>query len=106
MIHQLGKSTSEEKEILNITLEECSEIVQCVSKVFRFGWDSCNPSNPNYTNREHMTEEIGDLHCMLELMFDRGIIDKDKVLMYSKAKYKKLEKFSNIDFGFNYRYGE
>ena len=98
LIKQLGKSTSEEKEILNITLEECAEVIQCISKVLRFGWDSSNPSRPFYTNRDHMTEEIGDLLCMFQLMFDRGIIDEDVAMAHAIHKLDKLKKFSNINF--------
>lgn len=96
VIEQLGKSTPEEKEILNITLEECSEVVQCISKIFRFGWDSCNPDKPNYTNRQHLTEEIGDLICMVGIMHTRGIIDINELEIATTRKLEKLKKFSNL----------
>lgn len=99
-IEQLGKSTGAENEILNILTEECSEVIQSVSKVFRFGWDSCNPSNPEYTNREHMTEEIGDLLCMVKILIAKGIIDQDAVNLYTEKKLTKLKKYSGIDLSY------
>ena len=32
------------KETLIITQEECAEVIQAVSKVMRFGFDSCYPT--------------------------------------------------------------
>lgn len=98
MIKQLGKTSPEEKEILNITLEESAEVIQSISKILRFGWDSCHPTNPNYTNREHMTEEVGDLICMITILFLKGIIDESKALEYAYAKVAKLKKYSDINF--------
>ena len=45
-------------EILSITIEEAAEIIQAISKIFRFGIDT---SWKGETNREHLEEEIGDL---------------------------------------------
>ena len=46
------------QEILDILQEECGEIVQCVSKVRRFGMD--NSYKDGGTQRENLTQEIGD----------------------------------------------
>lgn len=97
LIEQLGKTTGTEKEILNITLEEASEVVQCISKVFRFGWESSNPKNPTYTNRMHLIEEVGDLLCMLNLMILTGMIDKTEVEIAMNTKVSKLKQFSGIN---------
>ena len=48
------------KEVLCITQEECSEVSQSVSKIFRFGWDSKHPKT-GVDNKAHLEEEIGDL---------------------------------------------
>lgn len=97
MIEQLGKISAGEKEILNITLEECAEVVQCISKIFRFGWDSSNPKNPEYTNRMHLTEEVGDLLCMLNLMILTNMVDKPDIDIAMGNKVNKLKLFSRID---------
>lgn len=80
-------------EILSILTEEASEVIQAVSKIFRFGLDS---SWKGETNREHLEEEIGDLLCMVELLIKAGIIDQNKVEMTKQNKYQKLKKWSTI----------
>jgi len=97
MIKQLGKCTHEEKEILNILLEECSEVIQAISKIFRFGFESCHPEHPFLTNRVHLTEELGDLHCMINLLSQKGVVNYDEIIRYSEMKLTKLKKYSNIN---------
>lgn len=91
-----GKITPAEAEICNILLEEASEVIQAVSKVFRFGWDSCHPDVPNITNKEHLTEELGDLLAMVKILCDKGIIDKNLLVSAIEYKTTKLSKYSNI----------
>jgi len=91
-----GKITPTEAEICNILLEESAEVIQAVSKVFRFGWDSCHPETPNFSNKEHLTEELGDLICMVKILCDKKIIDENLLSVAIKAKAIKLSKFSNI----------
>lgn len=91
-----GKITTAEAEICNILLEEAAEVIQAVSKVFRFGWDSTHPDRPHWTNKEHLTEELGDLICMIKILVDRGIIDELMLSHAAHYKMTKLKKFSNI----------
>ena len=82
-----------QKEVLLITQEECAEVTQAISKVFRFGIDG---SHNERTNKERLTEELGDLHCMIELMVESGMIDRSELLNASGLKRHKLQKWSNI----------
>lgn len=82
-----------EKEILLIAQEECAEVTQAISKVFRFGLDGVHKEE---TNRKRLTEELGDLHCMIELMVESGMIDRKELLNASGLKRHKLIKWSNI----------
>jgi NTP pyrophosphatase (non-canonical NTP hydrolase) len=91
-----GKITSSESEICNILLEEAAEVIQAVSKVFRFGWNSCHPGDPNWTNKEHLEEEIGDLICMVKILCDKQIISGAAVVRATEAKMDKLKQYSNI----------
>jgi NTP pyrophosphatase (non-canonical NTP hydrolase) len=81
------------QEILCITQEECAEVTQAISKVFRFGLDG---SHNERTNRERLTEELGDLHCMIELIVESGLIDRKDLLNASGLKRHKLLKWSKI----------
>ena len=80
-------------EILSITIEECAEVVQSISKIFRFGIDTTWKGE---TNREHLEEEIGDLKALILLLEQNNVIDKDNVNIAAAAKIVKLQKWSNI----------
>ena len=47
------------QELLPITMEECGELVQACSKAIR-----CD----NYYSNDKLTEEVGDVMCMFELL--------------------------------------
>ena len=49
------------EEALDILQEECAEVIQVASKCKRFGTKS---------NRERLTQEIGDLYCMIQIIQD------------------------------------
>lgn len=86
---------SKTKEILDITQEECAEVVVAVSKISRFGLDNYKPGKPK-TNREHLEEEVGDLLAMVDLMVEHKIIDINSVDIAREAKKDKLRQWSNI----------
>ena len=85
--------TARQEEIMLICQEECAEVAQAISKVFRFGVDG---EHLGSTNRERLEEEIGDLLCMIEMMTEEGIIDASVVANAAQAKRAKLAKWSNI----------
>jgi NTP pyrophosphatase (non-canonical NTP hydrolase) len=81
------------REILLITQEECAEVTQAISKVFRFGMEDTHKGE---TNREHLEEEIGDLMCMIDLLIDNGIVSESAVLAAKNEKLNKLMTWSGI----------
>jgi NTP pyrophosphatase (non-canonical NTP hydrolase) len=81
------------REILLITQEECAEVTQAISKVFRFGMEDTHNGE---TNREHLEEEIGDLMCMIDLLIDNGIVSESAVMAAKNEKLNKLMTWSNI----------
>ena len=83
------------KEILDITQEECAEVVVAVSKISRFGLDNYKPGKP-LTNRQHLEEEVGDLLAMVDLMLEHNIINNSSVELARVAKKEKLKLWSNI----------
>jgi NTP pyrophosphatase (non-canonical NTP hydrolase) len=80
-------------EIMAIAQEECAEVIQAISKIFRFGFDS---SHNGVTNREHLEFELGDLQCMIDLMTETGLADHQKILEAAEVKREKLKIWSNI----------
>jgi NTP pyrophosphatase (non-canonical NTP hydrolase) len=83
----------QQNEVMLIALEECAEVIQAISKVFRFGIDSVHNG---VSNKEHLEEEVGDLLCMIEMMMEQDILSRGIVAEAKFAKRAKLKKWSNI----------
>ena len=84
-----------EHEILSITQEECAEVIQAISKCFRFGIDGVKPGLSE-TNREHLAEELGDLQAMIELCIAHNIVTEDQLTKAAANKLIKLQQWSAI----------
>lgn len=85
-----------EMNLLYILGEECSEVVQAISKANRFGFDTKFESN--LTNAEKISYEIADLVAVYEMLVDHNIIPKydDKLKQLKKDKVINLYKeFTN-----------
>ena len=83
------------RETLLITQEECAEVTQAISKVFRFGMDSQYPAGAP-TNKQKLEEELGDLIALITLLTQKNIIDAKSVDIAANAKLEKLKMWSNI----------
>ena len=82
--------TSYQDELLEILAEECGEMVQEKSKIFRFGYEEQSEHIKGKTHRECLEQEIGDLLAMIEM-----IVDSDIGITYNgieAAKQRKLKK--------------
>ena len=75
------------QELLTNTMEECGELIQECSKSIR--------KNHYYNNRE-LTEEVGDVMCMIELLVEYDIISQTNIDERVFEKKKKLLKWSNL----------
>jgi NTP pyrophosphatase (non-canonical NTP hydrolase) len=85
--------TDKQSEIMDISQEECAEVIQAISKIRRFGLDS---EHNGVTNKEHLEEEVGDLMCMLNLLDEFGLVDWTLVSLHAQNKRKKLQKWTKI----------
>lgn len=83
-----------QREILVITQEECAEVIQEISKIFRFGINEQHMSG--ITHRSKLEEEIGDLLCMIDLMIEFDLIDELNLYKAIINKQNKLKKWSKI----------
>lgn len=82
--------TPYQDELLEILAEECAEISQEKSKIIRFGYNEMSHHIKGNTHRECLTQELGDMLAMIEL-----IVDSDMGIAYNdiqEAKKRKLEK--------------
>ena len=80
---------------MSILQEESAEIIQAVSKIFRFGYESKHPDK-DQTNREHLAEEVGDALAMIELLIKNKIVDWQDVEIAKDKKFEKLRRWSSI----------
>ena len=85
--------TENEKEIMLITQEECAEVTQAISKIFRFGLLS---QHNGQSNRQRLAEEVGDLMCMIDLLIDTDMISETEVMTAKNEKMMKLQTWSSI----------
>jgi NTP pyrophosphatase (non-canonical NTP hydrolase) len=85
-------------EPLHILQEEAAEVIQAISKIYRFGWDSSNPFvNPDKTNRMHLIEEIGDILAVIDIVQKVYNLDENALIEAKNRKFEKLKKWSTID---------
>jgi NTP pyrophosphatase (non-canonical NTP hydrolase) len=83
-----------QKEILVITQEECAEVIQEISKIFRFGID--DPHRLGITHREKLETEIGDLLTMIDLLICNDVITAQGLENAKRFKVEKLKRWSKI----------
>jgi NTP pyrophosphatase (non-canonical NTP hydrolase) len=86
---------SRETEVMDILQEECAEVIQMISKCRRFGIDNTH-LKAGVSNRAKLTEEMGDLVCMIQLAQEFGVVDVAEVLAASDRKREKLKIWSDI----------
>jgi len=78
---------TKKEELMIITMEECGELIQQCSKSIR---------KEHYYNNKELTEEVGDVMCMIELLIEYDIISQTNIDERIFEKKKKLLKWSNL----------
>ena len=73
-------------ELMVITMEECRELIQACSKAMR---------TREYSSQQ-LTEEVGDVMCMVGLLMQYGLIDEEEVEKRVNVKLAKLAKWSYL----------
>ena len=84
--------TGAQEEFLDILAEEAAEIIQIVSKIKRFGYESrCTITG--IPNRELLEMEIGDFEHLKERLIRQGELRKNAIEAAKKCKEEKIEKW-------------
>ena len=86
--------TERQREVLVITQEAAAEVIQEISKIYRFGIDEAH--RDGMTHRAKLETEVGDLLCMIDLMVENRVVDPTAVEIARQAKIIKLKKYSRI----------
>ena len=82
------------KEILVISQEEAAEVIQEISKCFRFGLNS-NHKNGR-VHRDALESEIGDFLAMVDLLLEEGVVTESGLSAAKQQKIEKLKVWSEI----------
>ena len=91
----LSNLNNQTKEALVILQEECAEVVQEVSKCFRFGLNSEHYK----TGLKHsimLETEVGDVLALVDILVEQGVLNKDNLEIAKVAKKEKLKQWSDI----------
>ena len=92
-----GSMNEDLRETLIILQEELIEAAQVISKCFRFGPDQLVP-NTDTTNLHRLTQELGDVQAMIELLVDLQVgIDNQNLSEAKMRKFEKLKQWSNLN---------
>ena len=74
-------------QLMVIMMEGCGELIQACSKALR---------KDDFIDNQNLTEEIGDVYTMMEIMHDFDLFSWNDVDERVKVKRKKLSKWSNL----------
>ena len=84
------------EEALRILQEECAEVIQAISKIFRFGKKHRYPGPASPTNLDKLQDEIGDVLAMVDILVESGVFNRDILLEASERKKIKLKTWSTV----------
>lgn len=84
--------TAFEAELLDILKEECMEVAQRAIKTTRFGVEETQ-SGQEYTNKQRLSREIGQLRYMIYLADWYGLIDEQEMNAGYFEKPRQLERY-------------
>jgi len=82
------------QEALIILQEECAEVIQAASKIYRFGLD--NEHKSGSTQRANLEMEIGDMMALVDILVEQGIVDLNNINIANTNKKEKLKKWSRL----------
>ena len=88
---------TEDQCLLLILAEECAEVSQRVTKSLRFGLSNIQDGQP-LDNTARLEGEINDLLALLEMLWSRDVISRDKCLDRNAIyeKWRRVHKYMDL----------
>ena len=86
------KPTKRQQEMLDLLQEECAELIQIISKIRRFGFDS---SHNGKTNMQALSEELTDVNILMDYAKDYFGMETFNE-EYAVLKLIKLRKYTDL----------
>lgn len=83
------------REALVILQEECAEVIQEVSKCFRFGMDSVHYKT-GLSHKSMLEMEVGDMLALVDILVEQGILNRSGLEIASENKKIKLREWSGL----------
>jgi NTP pyrophosphatase (non-canonical NTP hydrolase) len=90
--------TPHQREILDILIEECAEVIQRATKAKRFGLDEVQPGQP-HTNAVRLAHEIGDVIAMIALCEEKCGVSRYEQMIGMENKARQLAKYMQTEEG-------
>jgi NTP pyrophosphatase (non-canonical NTP hydrolase) len=82
------------EHIFTVLQEECAEVIQCVSKIKRFGLTNTQPAS-GMLNLQILVNELNDLMAVVEMLEEDGLPKiRDDVKIQNKKQ--KVKHFLNV----------
>lgn len=89
--NELENNPGDLRDVFDKLIEEMSEVIQVLSKAKSYGLID---AYSGITNREHLETEIGDTLCIVDILLDNNIINRDAVNKSKIAKAIKMKKWA------------
>ena len=81
-----------EQERLAVLSEECSEVIQIVNKIWRHGYESTHPDDPDGdTNRDMLQKELGHVEAAKTMMISACDIGTLRIAQSKRRKLKTIQ---------------
>ena len=88
----MAKDFKDMDQNFTILAEECAEVIHVIMKIKRFGLDYTHPKIGK-SNREVLTQEIGDVVTMIDILMENDIFSKDDIQKAYEIKVERLKKW-------------
>lgn len=99
--------TPAESERLTCLIEECTEVIKCITKIQRHGYDSKDPTDPDHPgNRAHLALEITDVLAAIAALdyHDDVLVVHESGYEIKHSHHETIKRFAYI--GIDYKVDE